>query len=237
MRVDDDRVRPLPAGERRAPLRAGARPTPAYAESTWSHSPSRSAISAIGADGVDRGRRGRPDGRHDRDRPVSGRAIRGDRGGQGVGPHLVVVVDRDPDERRPAQAERHAGLLDRAVGLGRGVDAQRRDVRSPGQAQRRGVDAGRLARAGERDQRRRRGRVGEQPVERRRAGPSAWRSQSTTTSSSSVPIGEVRHSIGFWPRVAVSISPRIPGPDAVVAKYARKPGCCQCVALGSISRR
>ncbi len=48
--------------------------------------------------------------------------------------------------------------------------------------------------------------------------PTAWRSQSTTTSSSSVPIGEVRHSIGFWPSVAVSISPRIPGPDAVVAK-------------------
>ena len=67
--------------------------------------------------------------------------------------------------------------------------------------------------------------------------PSAWRSQSTTTSSSSVPIGEVRHSIAFCPSAAVSISPRIPGPDAVVAKYARKPGCCQCVALGSMSRR
>ena len=48
--------------------------------------------------------------------------------------------------------------------------------------------------------------------------PSAWRSQSTTTSSSSVPIGEVRHSIAFWPSAAVSISPRIPGPEAVVAK-------------------
>jgi hypothetical protein len=48
--------------------------------------------------------------------------------------------------------------------------------------------------------------------------PRASRSHRTTTSSSSVPIGEVRHSIGFWPIVAVSISPRIPGPDAVVAK-------------------
>ena len=66
--------------------------------------------------------------------------------------------------------------------------------------------------------------------------PSAIRSQSTTTSSSSVPIGDVRHSIGFWPRTAVSISPRMPGPDAVVAKYAMKPGCCQCVAVGGISR-
>ncbi len=48
--------------------------------------------------------------------------------------------------------------------------------------------------------------------------PRASRSQPTTTPSSSVPAGEVRHSIGFWPRVAVSISPRIPGPDAVVPK-------------------
>ena len=48
--------------------------------------------------------------------------------------------------------------------------------------------------------------------------PSAWRSQSTTTSSSSVPIGDVRQSIAFWPIAAVSISPRIPGPEAVVAK-------------------
>ena len=67
--------------------------------------------------------------------------------------------------------------------------------------------------------------------------PRAWRSQSTTTSSSSVPIGEVRHSMAFWPRAAVSISPRMPGPDAVVAKYAKNPGCCQCVAFGSMRRR
>ena len=48
--------------------------------------------------------------------------------------------------------------------------------------------------------------------------PSASRSQRTTTPSSSVPIGEVRHSIGFWPSAAVRNSPRIPGPDAEVAK-------------------
>ncbi len=48
--------------------------------------------------------------------------------------------------------------------------------------------------------------------------PSASRSQLTTTPSSSVAIGDVRHSIAFWPRPAVSISPRIPGPDADVAK-------------------
>ena len=48
--------------------------------------------------------------------------------------------------------------------------------------------------------------------------PSASRSQPTTTVSSSVPIGDVRHSIGFWPSAAVRNSPSIPGPDAVVAK-------------------
>ncbi len=66
--------------------------------------------------------------------------------------------------------------------------------------------------------------------------PSASRSQPTTTCSSSVPIGEVRQSIGFWPRIAVHISPRTPGADAVVAKYARKPGCCQWVAFGRTRR-
>jgi hypothetical protein len=48
--------------------------------------------------------------------------------------------------------------------------------------------------------------------------PSPSRNQRTTTPSSSVPIGDVRHSIGFWPRAAVIISPRTPGPDALVAK-------------------
>jgi hypothetical protein len=48
--------------------------------------------------------------------------------------------------------------------------------------------------------------------------PSACRSQSTTTCSSSVPDGDVRHSMGFCARAATSISPRIPGPDAVDGK-------------------
>ena len=48
--------------------------------------------------------------------------------------------------------------------------------------------------------------------------PTPCRSQSTTTCSSSVPTGDVRQIIGFCPMAAVSISPRIPGPEAVVAK-------------------
>ena len=43
--------------------------------------------------------------------------------------------------------------------------------------------------------------------------PSAWRSQSTTTCSSSVPLGDVRHSIGFWPSAG----------DEHLAEDARRP--------------
>ena len=48
--------------------------------------------------------------------------------------------------------------------------------------------------------------------------PRAWRIQSTTTCSSSVPTGLVRHSMGFEFSTEVSISPMIPGPDAELAK-------------------
>ena len=48
--------------------------------------------------------------------------------------------------------------------------------------------------------------------------PSPWRSQSTTTCSSSVATGDVRQSIALEPRPAVRNSPSIPAPDAVVAK-------------------
>jgi hypothetical protein len=48
--------------------------------------------------------------------------------------------------------------------------------------------------------------------------PSPWRSQSTTMPSSSVPIGDVRHNIGFWLRAATSISARIPDDEADEAK-------------------
>jgi hypothetical protein len=48
--------------------------------------------------------------------------------------------------------------------------------------------------------------------------PRAWRNQSTTTCSSSVPTGLVRHSITLEFRAAASISPMIPGPDAALLK-------------------
>ena len=48
--------------------------------------------------------------------------------------------------------------------------------------------------------------------------PRSCRSQSMTSSSSSVADGDVRHNIPFTFRAAVSASPRIPGPDPVIAK-------------------
>src|SRR5438445_773408 len=48
--------------------------------------------------------------------------------------------------------------------------------------------------------------------------------------------GDVRQSIALALSVAASISPRIPGAEAVDAKYAMKPGACQCVLAG-MSRR
>ena len=149
----------------------------------------------------------------------------------------VAVVGGDLDDRRAPEPQRHARLLDRAVGLA----PRRRPAAAPRSSRPASPRAAASSPAASRAAAsaisvRRRGGVGEQPVERRRAGPSASRSQPTTTPSSSVPIGEVRHSIGFWPSAAVSISPRIPGPDAVVAKYARNPGCCQWVAFGHDQR-
>jgi hypothetical protein len=48
--------------------------------------------------------------------------------------------------------------------------------------------------------------------------PINCRSQSSATSSSSVEAGDVRHSIAFASKAAESISPRMPGPEADVAK-------------------
>ena len=48
--------------------------------------------------------------------------------------------------------------------------------------------------------------------------PKSWRSQSVTTSSSSVATGDVRQSMPLRFSAAVTISPRMPGTDAVLAK-------------------
>ena len=65
--------------------------------------------------------------------------------------------------------------------------------------------------------------------------PSSCRTQSTTRSSSSVDAGDARQSSATWFIVAASSSARMPGSDAVTAKYAKKRGCCQFVSAGTIS--
>ena len=60
-----------------------------------------------------------------------------------------------------------------------------------------------------------------------RGSPSSSASQSTTRYSSSVAAGDVRQMNATWLSVAAMSSATIPGGDAVVAKYAKKRGCCQ----------
>ena len=57
--------------------------------------------------------------------------------------------------------------------------------------------------------------------------------QSITTPSSSVAAGAVRHKNDTELSVAASSSARIPGSEALVAKYAKYRGCCQWVTPGS----
>src|SRR5579859_19512 len=61
-------------------------------------------------------------------------------------------------------------------------------------------------------------------------------SQSITCVSSSVHAGLVDHNIPWTPRPEETRSPRIPGPEALHGKYAKKFGDCQCVTPGKIRR-
>ncbi len=95
-----------------------------------------------------------------------GGPVRRERRLQRVGPHRVHVVGRDPATGAPAQAQRHACLLDAAVRLLRRVDDGRADLRPTSQPEGGRVQAGSLARGRDRDERRRRCRVGQEPIER-----------------------------------------------------------------------
>src|SRR3981081_2298924 len=65
---------------------------------------------------------------------------------------------------------------------------------------------------------------------------SICRSQSSTTSSSSVDAGDVRHNMDFTSKAALNNSPKIPGAEVEVAKYAKKEGWLQWVRAGTINR-
>ena len=64
--------------------------------------------------------------------------------------------------------------------------------------------------------------------------PSASRSQRTTMLSNSDATGDERQSIALATNVDMNISPRMPGADALLGKYAKNAGCCQWVMLGAI---
>src|ERR1044072_10040616 len=66
--------------------------------------------------------------------------------------------------------------------------------------------------------------------------PNIWRNQSSVTSSSSVEAGEVRQSIDLTSKAALSNSPKIPGAEVDVAKYAKNEGWLQWVSAGTIKR-
>src|SRR5215472_17651484 len=65
--------------------------------------------------------------------------------------------------------------------------------------------------------------------------PSIPTSQSITCVSSSVHAGLVDQSIPCTPNPEDRRSPRIPGPEALHGKYAKKFGDCQCVTPGRIN--
>ena len=62
--------------------------------------------------------------------------------------------------------------------------------------------------------------------------PSSWRNQSSVTSSSSCSAGDALQRMPTWLRPAIRSSARMPGSAAVVAKYAKYRGLCQCVMPG-----
>ena len=164
VRVDDDRVGAFPAVERCSTLR-DQRHGPGIGRIDVEPQPVPLRDVGDRRDGVDRGRRGRPDRGDDGDRQPAGLSIGLDRGVERFRTHGERVIDRDPDEALAADAERHARLLDRAVRLLRGVDADRWDVGPAGQPARRDVQSRRFARRCERDQRRGRRGVGQQAIE------------------------------------------------------------------------
>ena len=112
-----------------------------------------------------------------------------------VGPHAELGVAGIRAQRVVAEAEQDHRLVDRRVRLLGAIDAHARRGRASGEPCARTVRQRRLARRGERVQRRDRRGVVDDAFERCRAGRSAARSQPSVTSSSSVAAGDVRHSI------------------------------------------
>ena len=236
VRVEDDRVGPLPAGEEGAHLgearrRAGVRrvdvhPEPlAAAERGDLRAAGRRDVTAVVPTVAD-----------DRDRAAPRRAVLRDRPARArpgpSGARRPSGIFRRPDD---PEAEDDARLVDGGVGeLGAVDDA--------------GADGPRAPSSG------RRGR----PARGRRRARSASREavSASCPSKPSVPPGARRSSRASGPSPAPSRSRRArcargfrpgctrpresrrrrPGRSRSLAKYAMKPGCCQCVRFGSTRR-
>ena len=173
---------------------------PAMAASTWSQAPCRRA-SSPSPDRVHGGRAGRAHRRDDRARLAAAGDVVAERLLERVGYEGMRVVGRDQPQVLPAEAGEQRGLLDPAVGLVRGVDDERR---------RRGLEpAAALTVAGVRS--RAQSSATSVAVEavswmtplKVAGSPSICRSQSITTSSSSVAAGLVCQLIPWTPRPEV----------------------------------
>ena len=125
VRVDDDGVGALPAGEQVPQLgqhgrRAAVRRVHVQPE------PLAVADVGDGGDRVDAGRGGRAHGGDHRERRHAGGTVFRDRGCKRFGPHRELLIGLDRAAAVLADAEHDAGLLDRRMRLLRGVDAQPR---------------------------------------------------------------------------------------------------------------
>ena len=150
MRVHDDRVRTLPAGEGRTVARDqrdGAGIGGIHVQ------PQGLAL----GDCRERGDRihgcggGRAERRDHGDRGVAGGPVGRDRAGQRVRLHRVVLVGRDAHHAGPTETQGHGGFLDGRVGLRGGVDPQSRQLPA-GESFGRDVEPGDLSRGRQGDQ-------------------------------------------------------------------------------------
>ena len=211
MRVDDERVGALPAGER--VQRARGRPPP---------SPRRRRRRGARRPAARTRRRSPPPGRPSVDEvvPTVATTAQASVEIEQLRPQPERVVDR---HRPQLELEHPARLLDRGVRvLGADDDAA---VRAARRARRRARPASRSTRCP------RCGRASP------RGSPSSCREPVERQLLQLLQRGDARQRIPTWFSAAASSSARIPGSDPVVAKYAKKRGLCQCVIPGGAPRR
>ena len=150
--------------------------------------------------------------------PAAGGAVRGDRrSSASASISNRSLVGTLTSAARPRPSVMHAFSIELCASVG-GVDARPADVRARREPLRGGVEARRLARGGEGDERRRRRGVGQQAVER--VGQPERLAQ--PADDDALELGPDRrrppqHRV-LAERRRSRISPSIPGPDAVVAK-------------------